>query len=433
MKNKILYNSQKKQFPEVPNFTSSLEIKPEFEQQRSKLHSALSNLTEPVDAKEVKKQFKFGLSLQRNRTPPPKPKRDNIQPKGVEDISCIQDYPVKVHYDSFEEFSIAKSSAISKHLELIEKEISVFADLCPKALDNRSSLQFPQADLAKINFDKLEWPDISNIITGRVSQSSVYHKLNQTLENKQFKESQLQEPKQLQKPQETQQPGEPQKSLQELQEPQDNPHNSSYQSELMPRIALSEFFGAKKTESLAAHSRQGSNASSQSESDLEYSLVKMIEKLGNNTESEDTDQKLQQLLELAHSKLTRDPHNPKKQKVKLLYDFLMEYKQARESKKCKKPHNKPSVPKVKRSPKKSTTPDRFVTPKEVKTTVMRGGWSTQSRPKEISSRYAPVKEPSKKRSYYNSTASSANKAKSRREQPPAQQTWIGGSKFKDDL
>lgn len=116
--------------------------------------------------------------------------------------------------------------------------------------------------------------------------------------------------------------------------------------------------------------------------DLETQLEDMMEIIRSQQEGDinDIDEKLQQLLEYMNTKIRNNPQNPKILEFKMIFQFLTEYKKARDLKLPKKTA-KPAVPKVKRYPKAKHSPPRpaqsayYYSPKasETTTTVMNQG------------------------------------------------------------
>ncbi|CAG9324547.1 unnamed protein product [Blepharisma stoltei] len=454
---------------DFPSEFNKVQVKPEFEALRTKVQGVFQGIIErDQDSKnKINKQFTFGLNPQRSKSPiptMPKPKNENIDiKKGIDSIWKTEEIPMKNFEDNFPEpkfeiFSIANKDSAIKHTELLDREISIFGDLSPVARfmtniateeedqllsgkNNQSELfsqvHLLQIDISKINLDKIEWADASHITLGRIPKKTLLRKIKNL-------------------------PEETDSSItvaSPVQEESTNMINKTV-NEAAQNLQNSSEFQVPLKKNTTMPNMYISENNNKKDDELEAQLEEMMEIIKSQQEGDinDIDEKLQHLLDYMNTKIKNNPNNPKILEFKMIFQFLTEYKKAREGKiyHSNKQHMKPAVPKIKRYSKAKHSPPKtsqmpqssyYYSPKsgeQATTTVMKEGWSTSSKPSVLNARYAPVKKPStkiadspksyqsresqRKHSFHNNTASSSNKMKNKPFSPPPAEVWIGGSR-----
>lgn len=437
------------------------------------------------------KKFTFGLSVKPTQSPLPKSQQENLRPipparsdpdqpfKSIDDIAQLQDDTAKniVNYrepveDRFEINSIAsRSSTLSKHTEISDKEISFFAELSPVARfmanmtrEEEHDLYYAnnylhkelqvtphmvQLDVNKLSSDKPLFQDIANIVMGRVPRRVIMQHMFHIL---------------------------PEESNSTTAILAQNDVSHSYISHYTEDVALPSYRHTpepKPSHSVPLLQKQNEQEIyeelekiNKDEKDIVEpqleELLELLKKPKNLEMDKELETKLNKLIEETNQELHNDPYNSNILKKKLLLQFLLEFKNAREIQQGnKKQKLKPSIPKTKRSvPKQSpqkvaqghdavyTSSDYLYNTESsppLFTNVMREGWSTNSKPSQLNAKYAPIKKnlkgqksqplpydrhPSKSKSLYRPR--NPNQVSKAPESPP-KAAWIGGNKHKDEF
>ena len=467
----------------------SVKINQDIQKLREQIHSTFSK-------REVKesfidpasKKFTFGLigksnpspvskSQQENFRPVPPPRSDPDMPfKSIDDIAQLHDDTSRsiVNYkepveDRFEINSIAsKSSTLSKHTEISDKEVSFFADLSPVARfmanmtrEEEHDLYYAndylhkelqvtphmiQVDVNKIASDKPVFQDIANIVMGRVPRKVVL----QHVYHVQFEET----------PSATTILGND-VSHSYISHYTEEPAQPSYRQSPEPKPSHSVPLLQKQNEEEIYEELEKINKYEQDivEPQLEE-LLELLKKPKSLETDKELESKLNKLIEETNKDLHDDPYNSNILKKKLLLQFLLEFKNAREAQRSgKKQKLKPSIPKTRRtvskqSPQKPSQPQEVISSSDylynpdsppLFTNVMREGWSTSSRPAQLNSKYAPIKKtmrgqksqplpynrhPSKSKSLYRPR--NPNQVPKAPDTPP-KGAWIGGNRHKNEF
>jgi predicted metal-dependent hydrolase len=416
-----------------------IEVRKEFEALRLKVHSTLKELQvqaqqiSKTTPQETTKQYIFGLNTTRALTVSPlKPttgakKASPGQIRCVDDIYRLEDTPIKSPDSDplegrFEIGSIAsKKTPASRHVEDPQREISFLSDISPIArfmanmredeeqlfyqgvcalpgVDVAGCVHLMEADSDQYFNDRIEFEDALQFVMGRLPRQRLLGKVGAM--------------------------GREQPHYEDTWRPDAQRRRASDQqitiSHLQSRpsnLSAIESFDKEDTISITVPPELP-------EAEVEQRLMELLEVIRSHKDGRlkdtDFDLKLQQIIsQVDATKLSRDNQSLK---MRLLIQFITEYRKAQQHKTHKPPQVKPLVPRTKPRPAKAAvkpttelSPEDYVYKETAKVSKMKGGWGTNTSPAVLNSRYAPIKRGAVK---------SVVKEESK---------WIGGLKHRDEL
>lgn len=431
-----------------------IEVRPEFEALRHKVHKTLQELQVQAQQighfkpQETTKQYMFGLNVQRARSVSPLKPNTEIkkstprQIRCIDDIYRLEDAPFKGGEfdpleDRYEIFSIAsKKTAAGKHIEDPQREISFLADISPIArymtnmradeeqlfyegacplpgIDVSGCVHFLEADCDQYFNDQVDFEDVLQFVMGRLPRQKLYPKVA-TLqrENPTYLDSW--------------------KPLEDLPQRRGSEMamTSSHLQFKPSNFSLADSIAESKEEDHSTISITVPPAVPEEE--LEQRLTELLEAVKSLQEGrikeKDFDKKLQLAISLVGEEVSKQSPEKHSLKMRLLIGFITEYRRHKELKaKGKLAPTKPLVPRTRplTSAKQSKQPrptaevdpeDYLYSRREVpKVTKMKGGWGTGTTPSVLNSRYAPIKP------------------KRPIQVQKEEAKWIGGNKNRDEL
>lgn len=250
---------------------------------------------------EPQKKFEFGLSID-------KPDKELLRPSVREnrdlDVWKIEDYPVKDRSglpvaDKFEEFSIADASNATK---TIKQDICIFSDLSPiprkisnltfaeekeflvenkKYLaNNHNFIHLLQVKPSLQMIQRFTWNEARDLCMGFLLKLDCFHVINGTV-------------------------------IEDVDEVQEK------------KVGNEEVVKLKTVESQSLNDEF---------SDLEKEMIEMLESLNQKASGNNSDEKIAVLLEIVEEKMRMSREAASNMQLRVLYQFLLEYKKAKDSK-----------------------------------------------------------------------------------------------------
>ena len=249
---------------------------------------------------EPQKKFEFGLSID-------KPDKELLRPSVREnrelDVWKIEDYPFRDRAglpvaDKFEEFSIADASNATR---TIKQDLCIFSDLSPvprkisnltfdeekdflveskKYLaNNHGSIHLLKVKATLQMIEKISWNEARNLCMGFLLKLDCFHSINGT-------------------------------EVEDLDEIQD-------------KVGKEEVVKMKTVESGNLNDEL---------SELEKEMIQMLESLNQKAPGNNSDEKIAALLEIVEAKMRMSREAASNMQLRVLYQFLLEYKKAKDSK-----------------------------------------------------------------------------------------------------
>lgn len=433
--------------------TGPIQIKPEFQAFRAKVQSHMAALQDisiglkKEPAPGAAKQFLWGLNGKRSEEHKEKGKKeaaDRGEARSIEQVARMGESGKWVEGGAednamFETASIAHKSFLGNYVENPDKDITLVADIGPVARTQAGLMPQEVQLTASQSFDtfskaisenRLEFTDIANFCLGRIPHKRLLE--------------QFRLPLPIDKPS---------KGLSII---IDTPQSAttSFHQRVRQEEALGE--GRSKSEVPELLEHAGDLAMGVNKQQLEGEVQVRIAELMTNireSESEGTD-KVGKLLEQFQRELSQARSEHERLKARLLIQFLQEYQRVKEARGShnKKPHLKPAVPRVRRTPKSNPQPtldpsvyyyspssSRGPTESFHPDSDIRQGRSAGTRRESQASvagsagqvQGTPVT--GGKRSYANATAASTGRGVRRQQEAEPASLWIGGNRHKDEF
>lgn len=310
-----------KELPEISEFP----VTPESKHVKNQLQKTLVAFERNKTPEPVKK-FEFGL---KNATPPPvKTSRDTVRASKNEEVWKIEDFPLKPMHDDvvpdkFEVLSLAEYNSIAKNLKTQKKDICIFSDLSPisrymcnmtveeeemfikeskkheKLMSGFIHLLHQEPSSPQI--EKLDWKSASKFCMGFIFKSEVCNIVQPNLVG----------------------------------------HDVSINSNISKEISKSHI--------VYQEASQAKNTASQNQiistmhmaddmSWLEAEMIHMMDMIKYQETGDNIEKKLQSLLEIVEKRMKSSKETSSNMQIRVLYQFLVEYKKAKESPKKSKPN-----------------------------------------------------------------------------------------------